>query len=89
MRTSLTEIEQIERWLLQHGDIGDRLLTEAKVLSSPEMKEKAEWQAVTYDLVHQYGRQKLRDEIKAVEHKLFKTSKYQSFQDKIKSIFKR
>lgn len=89
MRTSLTEVAQIENWLLRRGDLSDRLVMEAKVLSSPEMVDKAQWQSATYDLAHLYGREKLREEIKAVEHRLFHTSKYKSFQDRIRSIFKR
>ncbi|MEO1054982.1 MAG: hypothetical protein AAFX87_30390 [Bacteroidota bacterium] len=89
MRTSLTETEQIEQWLLKRGDTGELLVTEARVLSSPELKEKARWQMATYDLVHLYGREKLRQEIKEVEQQLFHHSRYRSFQQKIRSIFKR
>lgn len=87
MMTSLTETEQIEKYLLKRGDIQERLVTEARILSSPEVKEKAHWQAAAYDLAHLYGRKKLVDEIKAIEHKLFHTQKYRSFQDRIRSIF--
>jgi len=87
MRTSLIEIEQIENWLLKRGDIQDRLVTEAKVLSNPALKVTADWQLKTYDLVHLYGRKKLQQEINAVEHQLFHSSKYQSFQHRIQSIF--
>lgn len=89
MRTSLIETAQIENWLLQDGDLSDRLVIEAKMLSSSEMKEKVQWQSATFDLARLYGRQKLHDEIKAVEQRLFHTSKYRSFQERIRSIFKK
>ncbi len=87
MRTSLNEIAQLENLLLEQGDVADRLVTEANVLTSSEMAEKAVWQARTYDLIHLYGREKLLEEVRAVEHRLFKTSSYRSFQDRIRSIF--
>lgn len=88
MRTSLIEVVQIENWLLQRGDISDRLLMEAKMLSSPEVLDKVQWQSTTYDLSRLYGREKLCEEIKTIEHRLFNKSKYRSFQDRIQAIFK-
>lgn len=88
MRTSLIEIKQIEDWLLRRGDIKDRLVTEAKIISSPEIREKAEWQMKSYDLIRQYGREKFLQEVKAVEYGLFHSPKHKSFQNRIKSIFK-
>ncbi|MEP1096075.1 MAG: hypothetical protein ABJG78_13255 [Cyclobacteriaceae bacterium] len=88
MRTSLIEIEQIENLLLRRGDLSNRLVTEAKALSNPELRKKVQLQSTTYDLVNLYGRGKLREEIKAVEHQLFNTSKYRMFQNRIRSLFK-
>lgn len=88
MRTSLIEVEQIEDMLLKRGPIEDRLVTEAKVLSNPELKELTQWQLRSYDLIQQYGREKLHLEIKAIEYRLFHSSKYKSFQSQIQSIFK-
>ena len=89
MRTSLTETAQIENWLFRHGEISERLLIEAKVLSNPEMRRNTQWQYHTYELARLYGQEKLHEEIKVVEHRLFPTSKYRSFQHRIRSIFKR
>lgn len=89
MRTSLNEINAIEAWHFQQGELPDRLLTEAQILSNPQLKEKAKWQSATYDLVKQYGRDKLLHEIRKVEKQLFTVPKYRSFQDRIRSIFKR
>ncbi|MEM7107160.1 MAG: hypothetical protein AAF519_02955 [Bacteroidota bacterium] len=89
MRTSLTEIERIENWLLKRGDVEDRLVTEARVLSGVEWKDKVRWQSTAYDLIQLYGHKKLREEVKSVEHQLFQTSKYRPFQNRIRAIFKR
>lgn len=88
MRTSLSEVEQLDHWLLQRGEIQERLVTEAKVLCSSEMQEKAHAQSIAYELVELYGREKLCKEIKAVEFRLFHTPGYRSFQQRIQSIFK-
>lgn len=88
MRTSLTETKQIENWLLRLGSTSDRLVMEARILSNPELQERVNWQSKTCDLAHLYGREKLREEIKAVENRLFSSSKHQSFQNRVSSIFK-
>ncbi|MDW7691955.1 hypothetical protein R9C00_15570 [Flammeovirgaceae bacterium SG7u.111] len=88
MKTSLTEVQQIEHWLQQEGDPSERLVTEVQLLLNPQLREKVEWQVRTYRLVQLYGRQKLREEIKAVEHRLFTATKHKTFQERIRTIFK-
>ncbi len=88
MRTSLNEIKHLEDWLLNQGDLSGRLITEARILTNPKLEEDATWQSATYELVHQYGREKLILEIQGVEKELFTLPRYRSFQDRIRSIFK-
>lgn len=88
MRTSLTETAQIENWLLKRGEPAEQLVLEAKMLSNPEMREKVKWQQMAYEVVRLHGRQQLKEEIKAIEHQVFNTTRYRSFQDRIRSIFK-
>lgn len=89
MRTSLNEVKDLEELLLGQGDPSKRLVTEARVLTNSELQQKADWQLRTYDLVCDYGRQKLRREIQSVERQLFTLPRYRSFRDRIRSIFKR
>ncbi|MEM7551474.1 MAG: hypothetical protein AAF363_17460 [Bacteroidota bacterium] len=89
MRTSLTETKRIEEYLLELGDVQDRLLTEARILSNPDLAGKAEWQSKSYELIRLYGSNKLRKEISMIEQKLFTDRRYHSFQHKIRAIFKR
>lgn len=89
MRTSLNEIKQIEDWLLQRGDLPERLVTEAKILSQPGLADRAKWQSLTYEVIQLYGREKLKNEIREVENKLFHAPKYGSFRASIRAIFKR
>jgi hypothetical protein len=88
MRTSLNEVKQLENWLLKQGDPQERLLTEVKILTNTEWKDKADHQRMAYQLVYQYGRAKLREEIRDVEYRLFNAPKHKTFQDRIRSIFK-
>ncbi|UXP33353.1 hypothetical protein N6H18_05230 [Reichenbachiella agarivorans] len=89
MKTSWIETSQIENWLQQKGDVSERLVTEVKSMLSPQLSDKIHWQSKTYELVHLYGREKLREEIKTLEQELFTTAKHHSFQARIRSIFKR
>ncbi len=89
MRTSLNEVKALEELLLDEGNPAERLVTQAKVLTNHDLQEQAGWQLRTYELVREYGRQKLRREIQSVEKQLFTSSRYRSFQDRIRSIFKR
>ena len=89
MRISLTELEKIEKWLFRKGDVSDRLVTEAQLLSSPELQDKMRWQLRSYSLIRRYGREKLRREIKEVENELFHSQRHSSFKRKIEAIFKK
>ena len=88
MRTSLTEVHYLEPWLLDQGETVDQLMIEAKVLVDPELKEKAKWQAEAYEMIYLHGRDKLKEEIRKIEHQLFHLPKHRTFQERIKSIFK-
>ncbi len=89
MRTSLVEIQEIENFLLKQGDVKEQLLVEAKMLLTPDLAEKVKLQSESYDLIHQYGREELRREIRLVEQEVFHSSRYRLFQQRIRSIFKR
>ena len=89
MRTSLVEIEKIEQWLQEQGETEDRLVTEARIISSPEWQDKARYQAEAYEIIRYYGREQLRQEIKVIEKSLFQSPQHKPFQNLIKSIFKR
>lgn len=88
MRTSLIETQQLEEWLLQKGEPSERLLTEAKIQIDSGLKEKAYWQAKTYEVLHLYAQEKLKNQIKEIENQLFSQPKYRTFQQRILSIFK-
>ncbi|MDB5134575.1 MAG: hypothetical protein JWP37_1178 [Mucilaginibacter sp.] len=87
MRTSLLETEQIEAHLLRLSESGDMLVFEARLLLEPELQDKMIWQQKTYNIVRQYGRNQLKQEIENVHQKLFTEEHHQSFRQKIIRLF--
>lgn len=87
MRTSLTEIQQTEAYLLHQTTQGERLLFEARLVIQPELRDNMHLQQETYRLVKQYGRKKIREEIEAVHRKLFSEPQHKSFREKIAALF--
>ncbi|MCE7993979.1 MAG: hypothetical protein HEP71_18465 [Roseivirga sp.] len=87
MRTSLNEIEHIERHLSDRLPGEESLLMEARMCLDMELAQKVSLQEETYALVRQYGRKKLKAEIMLVEKKLFTSPGYAGFKQRILSLF--
>ena len=87
MRTSLIETRQIEAHLLQLSEPGDALVFEARLLLEPELRDKMQWQKETYNIIRQYGRDQLKQEIEAVHRQLFTEPKHAGFRQKIMWFF--
>jgi hypothetical protein len=85
----MCETQQIELYLLNKLSSEDQLLMEANTLINTELREKLFFQKQTHILIRDFSRKKLRAEIEAVHHKLFTEKKFESFRQKINSIFKR
>ncbi|TSD67374.1 hypothetical protein FFF34_008270 [Inquilinus sp. KBS0705] len=89
MRTLLTETAEIDAHLHNTQQPGDALLFEARLILSPELREKVQWQQQTLALVQQYGRKQLRTQIQDVHRQLFSLPQHQSFREKIMRLFNR
>lgn len=87
MRTSLNEIEHIEKHLLGELPGEESLLVEVKMSLNESLAEKVASQEVAYALVKQYGRRRVRQQIANVERKLFETSGYMSFRQRVFKFF--
>ena len=87
MRTSLTETQQIEAHIMRPSEPGDALVFEARLLLEPELKDKMQWQQKTYQIIRQYGREQLKQEIEAVHQKLFTEPEHLGFRQRIKKLF--
>lgn len=84
----MTEIQELENYILKSQEPGQRLLTEARLILNKELSANLLWQKKTYFLVKEYSRKQLKTEIEAVHQKLFTEKKYASFKQNILSIFK-
>ena len=87
MRTSLIETEQIEAHLLRLSEPGDALVFEARLMLEPELRDKMHWQQKTYNIIKQYSRQQLKQEIDAVHRQLFNRPEHAGFRQKIMRLF--
>lgn len=88
MRTSLHETERLERFILRKQSPGERLLMEATILLDPALAQQAEHQQMVYQIVHSYGRERLREEIAEIEQVLFTAPRHHSFRQRILNLFK-
>ena len=85
----MSEIQELEHYLLNKLSTEDRLVMEAKLLLSKDLREKNYWQQKTYTLIQQYSRKKLKLEIEAVHKKMFTEIRFETFRQKILLIFKK
>jgi len=85
----MSEIQELEYFLLNKLSAEDRLVMDAKFLVNQELSEKAYWQRKTYSLIQQYSRKKLKLEIEAVHKKIFAEKRFETFRQKILLIFKK
>ena len=84
----MCETEQIDRYLFKRLAPNDMLLMEANALINNDLKEKIVYQKQTHALIREFSRKKLRAEIEAVHFAMFSEKKFESFRQKITSIFK-
>ena len=87
MRTSLNEIKNIEDHLFLTAEPEDAALFEAKLLLQPDLKQQVSVQQMIYDLIRQYSREKLREEIGNVHRQLFEKASHKNFATRIRRYF--
>jgi hypothetical protein len=88
MRTSLTNIQQIEDYLLKYAGEADQRLFEARLLLQPALHEQLLWQQKTYAIIRQYSRRQLKAEIESVHQHLFNETEHITFRSKIMALFR-
>lgn len=87
MRISLTETQEIERYLQNRMSLQENLVMDAKMQIDPDLPEKIKAQRKAYELISLFGRDRLRKEIAKADQKLFADSRFRKFQHKVISIF--
>lgn len=88
MRTSLSEIKEIEKHLLLTDTPENQLVFQGRLLLEPTLKENTAIQKTIYDLVQAYGQRELKKEIQKVQTELFTDPSCQWFQNVVSKIFK-
>lgn len=88
MRTSLHEIERIERYLHDRMDPEEQLLFHAERMLNQELDLHTRLQARVYEVIRRYGRRKLSAEIAQVQEYMFRDPANASFRNRIISLFK-
>ncbi|SEV95279.1 hypothetical protein SAMN05428988_0746 [Chitinophaga sp. YR573] len=88
MRTSLNNIKAIDDYLLGCMAPGDAVLFEANVLLNNDLINEIKHQQSAHEIIRQYGRQKIKDEIVAVQEKLAAAPQYLGYMQRIANLFK-
>lgn len=88
MRTSLSEIAQIDKYISGKLKYGEKLLFEANQLVDPELSNNIRLQHAVLYLVRLFGRARLKEEIQVVGHHLFHSPEKKDFREEINEIFK-
>jgi hypothetical protein len=89
MRTSLNNIKKIEDYLLGCTAPGETLLFEANMLLDTGLADEVAQQRITYEVIKQYSRQKIKAEIIATQEKLTAVPEHQGFIQRIANLFKK
>ena len=87
MRTSLNDIQQIEKYIHQELSIEDALIFEAKAIVNPSLGRNIFWQKKIHELLRHYHRRKLRNEMEKVHHRVFHNPAHASFRESILQLF--
>lgn len=88
MRTSLTEIRQAEQYLGAQMSAEDRLLFEARILTSPALKINVAIQQKVRRIIALFHRAQLKQEAEVVHQQLFSDPHKKDFQQSIHQLFK-
>lgn len=87
MRTSLNNIRETEEYLFDILTPVERLIFNARMLVNPLLRRDTHFQQKAYRVIRHYGRKKLREEIGAVETRMFNDGDARSLQSQISKIF--
>lgn len=88
MRTSLSEIEQTEKYLRHEMTGAESLLFQAKMIVDPKLRINVFFQRQLTHIVRLFHREKLRKEASDVHHTLFNSSEHREFSEMVHKIFK-
>lgn len=88
MRTSLNDIAHAEKYLHNRLSPGERLVFEARMLTSPVLRWNVSAQQKVYTLIKLYHRRKMKQQAGSVQHKLFHDARHAHWKEEITQLFK-
>jgi len=89
MRTSLNNIKTIEEYLEEKISPGEGLLFEAKTLLNSELATDVQHQEKSYAIIRQYSRQKLKQEIIAIQKMFVTAPENRDYLHRVTRLFKK
>jgi len=87
MRTSLTDIQQTEKYIKGEMSAGDALVFEARLITSPLLRTNMFFQQKCYALLQLYNRKKIKEAAETVHNRLFTDPGKADFQQCINQLF--
>jgi anti-sigma factor RsiW len=88
MRTSLNDIAHTEKYLQGRLSPEERLVFEARLLTSPLLRWNVSTQQKVYTLLKLYHRKKMKQQVKTVQDKLFHDAQHAEWKKEILQLFK-
>ena len=86
--TSPDNTPLIEKYIYRMLSPVDKLIFEAKLIISPELRRDLYYQKKTYKLIKMYHRQKLKEEMEILHQSIFNDPEKLNFRQSIYQIFK-
>jgi len=87
MRTSLNEIQEIEKYIHEELSTEDTLVFDAKTIINPSLRQNLFLQKKIHDLLRLYHRAKLKDEMEKIHQRVFHKPENASFRKNIFQLF--
>jgi hypothetical protein len=88
MRTSLNDIAHTEKFLRGELPPEEKLVFEARLLTSPVLRWNISAQQKVYTLIKLYHRKKIKQQAQNIQHKLFHESQHADWREEIIQLFK-
>jgi hypothetical protein len=87
MKTSLTELDTIERYIFNRLPTGEKIVFEARLLTDSVFRFNVNCQNKVYAMVRFYHRRKLKDQAEQCYKQLFSNPSKKDFQQEIFKLF--
>jgi hypothetical protein len=88
MKTSQSDVNQIEAYLTGKMPPADRLVFKARLIINPLLRLNVAFQQKTYTLIKAYGRKKRKADFDLLHTKLFNDPEKAVFQQEVLQLFK-